>query len=191
MVLATMATVIASQALITGAFSVTKQVIQLGYLPRLNVQHTSVRETGQIYIPAVNWGLFVAIVLAVVMFRSSSNLAAAYGIAVTLDMLITTMLTFFVIRYAWKYPLWLCIAATGTFFVVDLAFFASNMLKLLQGGWFPLAIGGVVFALMMTWKQGRAILNEKLQGRRDRAARTSWNRCSSARRRASTARRCS
>ena len=132
-VLATMATVIASQALITGAFSVTKQVIQLGYLPRLNVQHTSVRDTGQIYIPAVNWGLFVAIVLAVVMFRSSSNLAAAYGIAVTLDMLITTTLTFFVIRYAWKYPLWLCVAATGWFFVVDVTFFASNMLKLLHG----------------------------------------------------------
>jgi KUP system potassium uptake protein len=102
--------VIASQALITGAFSVTKQVIQLGYLPRLNIQHTSVRDTGQIYMPLVNWGLFVAIVLAVVMFRSSSNLAAAYGIAVTLDMLITTTLTFFVIRYGWGYPLALCLA---------------------------------------------------------------------------------
>lgn len=162
-VLATAATVIASQALITGAFSVTKQVIQLGYLPRLNIQHTSVRDTGQIYIPAVNWGLFVAIVLAVVMFRSSSNLAAAYGIAVTLDMLITTTLTFFVVRYAWKYPLWLCIAATGWFFLVDFLFFTSNLLKLLQGGWFPLLIGGAVFTLMMTWKQGRAILNEKLR----------------------------
>lgn len=162
-VLATAATVIASQALITGAFSVTKQVVQLGYLPRLNVEHTSVKDTGQIYIPAVNWGLFVAIVLAVVMFRSSSNLAAAYGIAVTLDMLITTTLTFFVIRYGWKYPLALCIAATGLFFVVDLAFFASNLLKLLQGGWFPLVIGGAIFTLMMTWKQGRAILNEKLK----------------------------
>ncbi len=161
--LATMATVIASQALITGAFSVTKQVIQLGYLPRLNIQHTSVRDTGQIYIPFVNWGLFVAIVLAVVMFRSSSNLAAAYGIAVTLDMLITTTLTFFVIRYGWKYPLALCIAATGIFFVVDLAFFSSNMLKLFHGGWFPLAIGGIIFMLMMTWKQGRALLNEKLR----------------------------
>ena len=102
--LATMATVIASQALISGAFSVTKQAIQLGYLPRLNVQHTSVHDTGQIYIPFVNWGLFTAIVLAVVMFKSSSNLAAAYGIAVTLDMLITTVLTFYVIRYGWKYP---------------------------------------------------------------------------------------
>jgi KUP system potassium uptake protein len=161
--LATMATVIASQALITGAFSVTKQVVQLGYLPRLNVQHTSVRDTGQIYVPAVNWGLFVAIVIAVVMFRSSSNLAAAYGIAVTLDMLITTTLTFFVIRYGWNYPLPLCIAATGWFFVVDLAFFSSNMLKLVQGGWFPLLIGGFIFTLMMTWKRGRAILNEKLR----------------------------
>ncbi len=162
-VLATAATVIASQALITGAFSVTKQAIQLGYLPRLNVQHTSVRDTGQIYIPFVNWGLFVAIVLAVVTFRSSSALAAAYGIAVTLDMLITTILTFFVIRYGWRYPLALCIAATGCFFIVDLTFFASNMLKLFHGGWFPLAIGGIVFTLMMTWKQGRAILNEKLK----------------------------
>ncbi|HET6828072.1 MAG TPA: potassium transporter Kup [Ramlibacter sp.] len=161
--LATAATVIASQALITGAFSVTKQVIQLGYLPRLNVQHTSVRDTGQIYMPAVNWGLFVAIVLAVVMFRSSSNLAAAYGIAVTLDMLITTILTFFVIRYGWKYPLALCIAATGWFFIVDLAFFSSNLLKLMQGGWFPLLIGGAIFTLMMTWKRGRELLNEKLR----------------------------
>ncbi|WP_092701147.1 MULTISPECIES: potassium transporter Kup [Acidovorax] len=162
-ILATLATVIASQALITGAFSVTKQVIQLGYLPRLNILHTSVRDTGQIYIPLVNWGLFVAIVLAVVMFRSSSNLAAAYGIAVTLDMLITTTLTFFVIRYGWGYPLALCIAATGCFFVVDLAFFASNLLKLFQGGWFPLMIGGGVFVLMMTWKEGRRLLNDKLR----------------------------
>ena len=161
--LATAAGVVASQALITGAFSVTKQVIQLGYLPRLNIQHTSVRDTGQIYIPFVNWGLFVAIVLAVVTFRSSSNLAAAYGIAVTTDMLITTVLTFFVIRYSWKYPLWLCLAATGVFFVVDFTFWASNLLKLLQGGWFPLLIGGGIFTLMMTWKQGRALLNEKLK----------------------------
>ena len=162
-VMATLATVIASQALITGAFSVTKQVIQLGYLPRLNILHTSVRDTGQIYIPLVNWGLFVAIVLAVVMFRSSINLAAAYGIAVTLDMLITTILTFFVIRFGWGYPLALCVAATGFFFVVDLAFFASNLLKLFQGGWFPLMIGGGVFMLMMTWKQGRSLLNDKLR----------------------------
>jgi KUP system potassium uptake protein len=161
--LATLATVIASQALITGAFSVTKQVIQLGYLPRLNILHTSVRDKGQIYIPFVNWGLFVAIVLAVGMFRSSSNLAAAYGIAVTLDMLITTVLTFFVLRYGWRYPLALCVAATGSFFLIDLAFFSSNLLKLFQGGWFPLLIGGAVFTLMMTWKQGRHLLNDKLR----------------------------
>ncbi|MFZ3129194.1 MAG: potassium transporter Kup [Rhodoferax sp.] len=162
-VLATMAAVIASQALITGAFSVTKQVIQLGYLPRLKVLHTSVQDTGQIYIPFVNWGLFVAISLAVVMFKSSSNLAAAYGIAVCTDMLITTVLTFYVIRYAWKYPLVLCFAATGVFFVVDFAFFASNLLKLFDGGWFPLAIGGAVFSLMVTWKDGRQLLNSKLR----------------------------
>ena len=162
-ILATMAAVIASQALITGAFSVTKQVIQLGYLPRLNILHTSVRDTGQIYIPFVNWGLFVAIVLAVVMFKTSGNLAAAYGIAVTTDMLITTVLTFYVIRHAWKYPLWLCLAATGFFFVVDLAFWGSNLLKFLDGGWFPLLIGGAIFTLMVTWKDGRRILNEKLR----------------------------
>ena len=154
---------IASQALITGAVSVTKQVIQLGYLPRLNVVHTSARDAGQIYIPFVNWGLFVAIVLAVVMFRSSSNLAAAYGIAVCTDMLITTLLTFFVIRYKWRYPLVLCFAATGVFFVVDFAFWASNMFKLFDGGWFPLVIGGAVFTLMMTWKDGRRLLNDKLR----------------------------
>ncbi|MET0542041.1 MAG: potassium transporter Kup [Variovorax sp.] len=159
-ILATAATVIASQALITGAFSVTRQVIQLGYLPRLNIEHTSVRTAGQIYIPFVNWGLFVAIVLAVVMFRSSSSLAAAYGIAVTTDMLITTVLTFFVIRYAWKLPLALCIGATALFFVVDFLFFASNLLKLFEGGWFPLLIGGAVFTLMITWKEGRRLMGE-------------------------------
>jgi len=161
--LATMATVIASQALISGAFSVTKQVIQLGYLPRLQVQHTSETDTGQIYMPFVNWGLFAAIVLAVGMFRSSSNLAAAYGIAVCTDMLITTVLTFFVIRYAWKLPLALCIASTGFFFLVDLAFWASNLLKLFEGGWFPLVIGAAIFTLMLTWHDGRRLLNESLR----------------------------
>ncbi len=161
--LATLATVIASQALITGAFSVTKQAIQMGYLPRLRIEHTSVRDTGQIYLPFVNWALFVTIVLAVVMFRSSSNLAAAYGIAVCTDMLITTILTFYVIRYGWKYPLALCIAATSVFFIVDFAFFASNLMKLFAGGWFPLVIGGGVFTLMITWKEGRRLLNEKLR----------------------------
>ena len=161
--LATAATVIASQALITGAFSVTKQAIQMGYLPRLRILHTSVRDTGQIYMPFINWGLFAVIVLAVVMFRSSSNLAAAYGITVCMDMLITTILTFYVIRYGWKYPLALCLAATGVFFIVDFAFLASNLMKLFHGGWFPLVIGGIVFTLMMTWKQGRQILNAKMR----------------------------
>jgi len=160
-ILATAATVIASQALITGAFSVTKQVIQMGFLPRLQVQHTSERDTGQIYMPFVNWGLFVFIVLAVVLFKTSSNLAAAYGIAVCTDMLITTILTFYVIRYAWKYPLWLCISATSMFFVVDLAFWSSNMLKLVDGGWFPLFIGGMILVLMLTWRDGRALLHRK------------------------------
>ncbi len=161
--LATMAAVIASQALISGAYSVTKQVIQLGYLPRLQIQHTSTRDTGQIYMPFVNWSLFVMIVLAVVLFRSSSNLAAAYGIAVTLDMTITTVLTFFVIRYGWGYPLALCIAATGFFFAIDLAFFSSNLLKLAEGGWFPILIGGAVFTLMVTWKDGRELLSRSLR----------------------------
>jgi KUP system potassium uptake protein len=161
--LATAATVIASQALISAAFSVTKQAIQLGILPRMAIQHTSVRDTGQIYVPFINWGLYVFIVLAVVMFKSSSNLASAYGIAVTLDMTITTVMTFFVIRYGWKYPLPLCVAATGFFFVVDFAFFASNLLKLLAGGWFPIVIGIGMFVLMITWTQGRRLLSLKLR----------------------------
>lgn len=161
--LATSATVIASQALITAAFSVTKQAIQLGYLPRLRIAHTSVKETGQIYVPFINWGLYGCIVLAVVLFGSSGKLAAAYGIAVTIDMLITTLMTFFVIRYGWKYPWWVCVAATGFFFLVDLMFFSANIVKLFDGGWFPVAIGGVMFMLMMTWKQGRALMRERLR----------------------------
>jgi KUP system potassium uptake protein len=162
-VLATAATVIASQALITAAFSVTKQAVQLGMLPRMRIHHTSVRDTGQIYLPLVNWGLYVFIVLAVVLFRSSSNLASAYGIAVTLDMTITTVMTFFVIRYGWRYPLWLCLAATGIFFVIDVAFFASNMLKLFAGGWFPIVIGIGMFTLMLTWMNGRRLVSDRLQ----------------------------
>ena len=159
-ILATAATVIASQALISGAFSVTKQVIQMGFLPRMQIDHTSEHDTGQIYIPLVNWGLFAVIVLAVAMFRSSSNLAAAYGIAVCTDMLITTVLTFFVIRYSWKYPLWLCLLATSAFLVVDLAFWASNLLKLTEGGWFPLVIAGAILIIMLTWRDGRALLRK-------------------------------
>jgi KUP system potassium uptake protein len=161
--LATLATVIASQALITAAFSVSKQAVQLGYLPRLRLLHTSVRDTGQIYIPFVNWALFGFVVFAVVMFGSSSALASAYGIAVTIDMTITTVMTFFVIRWAWKLPLPLCLAATGFFFVVDVTFFAANAIKVLEGGWFPLLIGIGMFTLMTTWKRGRRLMAERMR----------------------------
>ena len=161
--LATLATVIASQALITAAFSVTKQAVQLGYMPRLRMLHTSVRETGQIYVPFINWALYACVVLAVVLFGSSSALASAYGIAVTIDMTITTIMTFFVIRYAWKLPLALCIAATGFFFVVDVVFLAANLVKVIEGGWFPLVIGAGVFTLMVTWKAGRKLMAERMR----------------------------
>ncbi|MBP6763451.1 MAG: potassium transporter Kup [Rubrivivax sp.] len=161
-VLATLSAVIASQALITAAFSVTKQAVQLGYMPRMRLLHTNVRETGQIYVPFVNWSLYVCVVFAVVMFGSSSALASAYGIAVTIDMTITTVMTFFVTRWAWKLPLPLCIAATGTFLLVDITFFAANAVKVLDGGWFPLLIGGAMFTLMVTWKQGRRLMAERM-----------------------------
>ena len=161
--LATAAAVIASQALITAAFSVTKQAMQLGYLPRLRVTHTSIKETGQIYVPFINWALYVCIVIAVVSFGSSSNLASAYGIAVTIDMTITTVMTFFVIRFGWKLPWPVCVAATGFFFAIDFVFFAANAVKILEGGWFPLLIGGVVFLLMTTWKQGRRLMGDRLR----------------------------
>ncbi len=161
--LATAATVIASQALISAAFSVTKQAIQLGILPRMVVRHTSVRDTGQIYVPFVNWGLWVFIVLAVGLFKTSTNLASAYGIAVTLDMTITTVMTFFVIRYGWKYPLLPSLLATVFFFIIDITFFASNALKLLAGGWFPIVIGLGMFTLMLTWMQGRKLVSARLR----------------------------
>jgi KUP system potassium uptake protein len=162
-VLATAAAVIASQALITAAFSVTKQAIQLGLLPRMHIKHTSVRDTGQIYVPFVNWGLYVFIVLAVALFKTSSNLASAYGIAVTLDMTITTVMTFYVIRYGWRLPLLPCLVSTGFFFIIDISFFSSNMLKLFGGGWFPLVIGTGMFILMLTWKEGRQLMGDKLR----------------------------
>ncbi|MDF1481247.1 potassium transporter Kup [Extensimonas sp. H3M7-6] len=161
--LATAATVIASQALISGAFSATKQTIQLGFLPRLSILHTSIHDTGQIYIPAVNWALLAGVVMAVTFFGSSTALAAAYGISVSLVMVITTLMTFFVLRYGWGYPLLLCIAATGFFLVMDLLFFASNSLKIVQGGWFPLAMAAVLYVIMSTWKEGRALLNASLR----------------------------
>ncbi len=161
--LATAATVIASQALISGAFSATKQTIQLGYLPRLTILHTSQSDTGQIYVPAVNWALLIGVVMSVVIFRSSSALAAAYGISVSLVMVITTVLTFFVIRYGWKLPLPLCLAATGVFFAVDVSFFASNLLKIADGGWFPLLMAASLYLVLATWKDGRLLLSEKFR----------------------------
>ena len=161
--LATCAAVIASQALITAAFSVTKQAIQLGYLPRLRIAHTSVLETGQVYVPFVNWGLFCGIVVAVLLFGSSDSLGAAYGITVTIDMLITTTMTFFVIRYGWKYPWSVAMAATGFFFIVDFTYFAANVMKVVDGGWFPLLIGAFMFTIMMTWKQGRKLMAQSLR----------------------------
>jgi KUP system potassium uptake protein len=163
-ILATAATVIASQATISGAYSMTQQAIQLGYLPRMTIRHTSARTMGQIYVPAVNWILLLVVAAAVVGFGSSSRLASAYGVAVMGTMLVTTLLTFFVLRYDWHYPLLLSVAATAFFMLIDATFFAAAMHKVLDGGWFPLALGAVVFVIMMTWRRGRDILRERLLG---------------------------
>jgi len=162
-VLATAATVIASQATISGAYSITRQAIQLGYLPRMNIVHTSAKALGQIYIPVVNWVLLAVVLAAVIGFGSSSKLASAYGVAVMGTMLTTTFLTFFVIRYGWGYPFVLCLFATGFFFVIDAAFFSAAMFKVFEGGWFPLAMGILVFVVMMTWRRGRGILFARLR----------------------------
>jgi KUP system potassium uptake protein len=156
--LSTAATVIASQAVISGTYSMTKQAIQLGFLPRTRIVQTSSRQIGQIYVPLVNWILMVAIVAAVIGFGSSSNLASAYGVAVTGTMMITTFLTFFVVRYGWHYNLLLCVLSTGFFLIVDAAFFSANLLKIREGGWFPLAMGALIFTVMVTWRRGREIL---------------------------------
>ena len=160
--LATVATVVASQAVISGAYSLTKQAVQLGFLPRMTIVHTSAREMGQVYIPAVNWILCAMVVAAVIGFGSSSRLAGAYGVAVTATLLVDTLLTFFVIRYGWGYPLWLCLFATGFFAAIDLSFFAATLLKIADGGWFPLVIGAGVYALMATWRRGREALFAQL-----------------------------
>ncbi len=161
--LATMAAVIASQAVISGAYSLTKQAVQLGFLPRMTIVHTSAREMGQVYIPGINWVLCAAVLASVIGFGSSSRLAGAYGVAVTATMLVDTLLTFFVIRFGWRYPLWLSIFATGFFLVVDVSFFSATLLKIADGGWFPLAIGACVYAIMATWRRGRGILFERLR----------------------------
>jgi KUP system potassium uptake protein len=161
--LATVATIIASQAVISGAYSLTHQAVQLGYSPRLDVEHTSARERGQIYVPAINWMLMLACIGLVLGFRSSSNLAAAYGIAVTSTMVITTILFFSVVRRRWHWPAWAAVLLCGLFLVIDGAFLGANLLKVLDGGWFPLAVAAVVFTLMSTWKTGRRVLAERLR----------------------------
>jgi KUP system potassium uptake protein len=163
LLLSTMAAVIASQATISGTFSMTKQAIALGLLPRMRVLHTSETEIGQIYIPAVNWLQLVVVLIAVLLFQDSENLAGAYGIAVTATMFCTTILTFFVTRYRWHMPLAVCFGATGFFIIMDIMLFSSSSLKLFHGGWFPLALGAILFTGMMTWKRGRALVFENLQ----------------------------
>jgi KUP system potassium uptake protein len=161
--IATAATVIASQATITGAFSLVRQAIQLGFLPRMHIVQTSAKQYGQIYIPAINWLLLALVLAAVLGFGSSGRLASAYGVAVTGTMTVTTILTFFVIRFAWGYPLALCLFATGFFFVIDVAFFSSSLLKVLEGGWFPLVLGLAMFTVMLTWRRGREVLFQRLR----------------------------
>ena len=164
-VLATAAAIIASQALISGAFSLTRQAIQLGYAPRLTVEHTSSWEMGQIYVPQVNWFLAIGTILIVINFRSSGALAAAYGIAVAMTMIITALLLHVIAVERWRWPLPAAIAVTTTFLVIDLTFFSANLLKVLQGGWLPIAIGITLFTLMTTWKTGRRIVAERLMAR--------------------------
>jgi KUP system potassium uptake protein len=156
--LATVATVIASQAVISGAFSVTRQAVQLGFLPRVTIRHTSHREEGQVYAPGINTGLFVAVVALVVGFGSSQNLASAYGIAVTGTLAIDTILFFVVVRMLWRKPTWLVALGAAVFLTVDLAFFAANLPKVVHGGWFPLMVAAVVFAVLITWQRGREIV---------------------------------
>jgi len=162
-ILATFATVIASQAVISGAFSLTRQAIQLGYCPRMVIAHTSAREIGQIYLPFVNWALLVAVLIVTVSFGSSENLAAAYGIAVTGTMVITSLLFFVVAHVNWRWPLPLAAGLTALFLVIDLTFFSANILKVTHGGWLPLTIGLVVFITMNTWKLGRELLFERIR----------------------------
>ncbi len=161
--LATVATIIASQAVISGAFSLTSQAIQLGYAPRIQVKYTSAAEKGQIYIPNINWLLLIAVLLLVLTFRSSSNLASAYGIAVTMTMMIDTLLAFVVVRALWGWSWGLALLFLAFFVSVDIAFFSANIIKIVDGGWFPLVLGGAIFTLLATWKRGRGLLYERLK----------------------------
>ena len=162
-ILATMATIIASQAVISGAFSVTRQAVQLGFLPRLRILHTSASAQGQIYIPVVNWSLLVLVILLVLGFGTSSNLAAAYGISVTGTMFISTCMMAILIISVWKWNKWLAWTVIGTFLIIDGAYFAANLTKIPEGGWFPLLIGLIVFVFLTTWKRGRFLMQERLK----------------------------
>ena len=162
LVLATAAAIIASQAVISGAFSLTRAAIQMGYCPRLTIQHTSERAIGQIYVPFINWTLLVAVIALVVSFRTSDNLAGAYGIAVTLAMLIDSILIFVVMKRLWNWPTWLAMGIATPLLLIDLTFLGSNALKIPAGGWFPILIGIIVFTLLTTWKRGRIVLMERL-----------------------------
>ncbi|MGB4813081.1 MAG: potassium transporter Kup [Methylophilaceae bacterium] len=162
-VLATLAAVIASQAVITGAFSVSRQALQLGFLPRMHVEHTSESEEGQIYMPRVNWGLMLAVMVLVLSFKSSGNLASAYGFAVTGDMVITTLLAGIVFRHIWDWSKLRTGLLVAMFLIFDLAFFSANLLKIPDGGWVPLVLGIIIFTLMLTWKTGRAHLYARLK----------------------------
>jgi len=164
-VIATAAAIIASQALISGSFSITRQAVQLGLAPRLTIQHTSAREMGQVYVPRVNWALMVATVLIVIGFQSSSAMAAAYGIAVTLTMIITVLLLFIIMTERWRWPVPIAALVMGIFLTIDLAFFGANALKIMQGGWLPLVVAIVIFTVMTTWRSGRQIVAERLAKR--------------------------
>ncbi|MGQ0676865.1 MAG: potassium transporter Kup [Rhodospirillales bacterium] len=161
--LATMATIIASQAVISGAFSMGRQAIQLGLFPRLEIKHTSESEIGQIYIPQINWGLMVCVLALIVMFQSSSGLASAYGVAVTGSLLIDTLVAFVVVQVYWRWKPWQALAVCAFFLAVDLVFFSSAMLKIADGGWFPLVVGAAVFLLLSTWHKGRTILRGQMR----------------------------
>ena len=161
--LAAAATVIASQAVITGAFSVTQQAAQLGYLPRLRIAHTSETRMGQIYVPWINWALLASVLTLVVTFKSSAALAYAFGMAVTGTITITTLLFFYIVRYHWRTPLWIVVPGAGALLTVDLLFFAANLTKLVHGAWLPLLIAIAVFTILTTWQRGRELVTRQRQ----------------------------